>query len=301
MSINFSLGSPSLTQVDNLTDLKNTVATYLKIGKELEGKHDFTLASLPVELRTTSIGYTSGNQCWKLGDFGFTLSGGVCGKLSVTMAGDELFKYANGFETKIAIGLDTSKADDCNKSVKVPAGAAYVCIELDFQIDGGISASYTQGVYGVSGSVNSTDTFSVAFYKKCSPSDKLGPAIASAFSDMVLPLHAQTLSNLKVGDYLHHTFNGNLQLGLGALDRGGQGSLCRAVHSRAFPTQGARLAWNFRSSFGVSGRRKAGFSNSNTTAHSKPCCGRTLPAPDTCSCIVPRSRTRVSPRPPASP
>ncbi len=216
MSINFSLGSLSLTQVDNLTDLKNTVATYLKIGEELEGKHDFTLASLPVELRTTSIGYSSGNQCWNLGEFGFTLSGGVCGKLSVCMAGDELFKYAKKFDTELVIGLDTKKASDCDASIKVPDGAAYVCLELDFNIQGGISATYSQGVYGVSGSVNSTDTFSVAFYKKCGPSDKLGPAIASAFSDFVLPLHAQTLSNLKLGDYLHHNFNGNLQVGLGA-------------------------------------------------------------------------------------
>jgi hypothetical protein len=41
-------------------------------------------------------------------------------------------------------------------------------------------------------------------------------AMTDAFKGFVLPLHAKTLTDLRGGDYLHYTFNANLQLGLGA-------------------------------------------------------------------------------------
>jgi hypothetical protein len=159
--------------------------------------------------------YSSGNQSWTLEDFTFSLSGGTSGKVSVVKSGD-LLTYTDGFAVEMGTGLSTTTNAHPDKSIQVPANSAFVCIELDMSLKGGISAQYTSGVYGVSGSASSNDTFTIAFYKKCRQTDLLRTALGAAFSDFVLPLHSRTLSSLKPGDYVHHNFNGNLQLGLGA-------------------------------------------------------------------------------------
>jgi hypothetical protein len=217
MSVNFSIASETPTSVDKLTDLEKAVdklPTELRLGVEFAGHLDQSISTQPGGI-STSIQYTSGNQCWKLGDFSFTLSGGVTGKLSVITPG-KLLSYTDDLPTEVSFGAAPTITKQDTKSIPVPPGAAYIGLEMDFQIKGGISANITEGVYGVCGSVSSKDTFSVSFYKRCNPADRLRDAIATAFSDFVLPLHAETLSNLKVGDYLHHNFNGNLQVGLGA-------------------------------------------------------------------------------------
>ena len=217
MSVRLSIGSNPAIPVDKLTDLEKSVdkvPTELRLGVEFAGHLDQSISTLPKDI-STSIQYTSGNQCWKLGDFSFTLSGGVTGKLSVITSGN-LLSYTDDLPTEAIFGAAPPDKKKETKSIPVPPGAAFIGLEMDFQIQGGISANFTEGIYGVSGSVNSKDTFTVAFYKRCNPADKLGDGIAAAFSDFVLPLHAETLSNLKAGDYLHHNFNGNLQVGLGA-------------------------------------------------------------------------------------
>jgi len=217
MSVRLSIGSNPAIPVDKLTDLEKSVdkvPTELRLGVEFAGHLDHSISTLPKDI-STSIQYTSGNQCWKLGDFSFTLSGGLTGKLSVITSGN-LLSYTDDLPTEAIFGAAPPDKKKETKSIPVPPGAAFIGLEMDFQIQGGISANFTEGIYGVSGSVNSKDTFTVAFYKRCNPADKLGDGIAAAFSDFVLPLHAETLSNLKAGDYLHHNFNGNLQVGLGA-------------------------------------------------------------------------------------
>jgi hypothetical protein len=215
MSIDLDVGSGVTLPLSSLTDLANAAPSALSLGPEFAGQLDQPLSKLPPNLASTSIQYTSGNQSWNLGGFTFSLSGGVTGKLSVILSGT-LFTYTDGFPTDVTIGLNPVTNPNYIKTISVPNGAAYVCIELDFQIQGGISGSFTQGIYGVSGSVNTNDMFTIAFYKECDPSISLKAAIAASFSDFVFPLHPQTLTNLKVGDYLHHNFNANLQLGLGA-------------------------------------------------------------------------------------
>jgi hypothetical protein len=215
MSISLSVGSGDPISVDNLTDLKNAASSLLKLGNEFAAYLDKQISALPASAQSTAIQYTSGNQSWAPGIFTFTLSGGVTGKLSVITSGD-LLTYTDGFATEVVLGLSTTANSDTTTKISVPGGSAYVCIELDFQISGGISASYTSGIYGVSGSANTSDSFTVAFYKRCAPTDILRSAIAAAFSGFVLPLHPNTFRHLQVGDYLHHNFNANLQLGLGA-------------------------------------------------------------------------------------
>jgi|GEM_PF-3021022 len=215
MSINLTVGTNAPILLNTLTDLENAVESNLSLGSEFASHLDRPISSLPPGVDNTAIQYASGNLIWKPGDFTFTLSGGMTGKLSVIASGS-LFSYTDGFATEVSTGLTTSTGASPAKSISVPADTAFVRIELDCSIQGGISGNFTSGIYGVSDSANTSDTFSVACYKRCAPADLLKDAIAAAFSDFVLPLHSRTLTNLKAGDYLHYNFNASLQLGLGA-------------------------------------------------------------------------------------
>ena len=122
------------------------------------------------------------------------------------LAGDKLLSYSDEFETDISIGPSAPPLYP-PKEIPVPAGPAYVCIEFEFKIGGGISAEVPVGMFGIVGSVSEQNTFGNTFYRKCSPSDTLHDAIGAAFTNFVLPLHPLTFTNLDPGDYLHHDFN----------------------------------------------------------------------------------------------
>jgi len=216
MSLEITVGNQSLTTFPKLKDLENTVKSDLHLGPEIASQMNQPLSTLPANLRSTLIHYDTGNKSWGAGDFTFTLCAGVTGKLSVMLAGDALVTYTDSFPTDISIGANPSAAQGATATISVPNGAAYVGLELDFILSGGLSVSVPVGTVGIFGSVNTQDTINVAFYKKCDPSVTLKDAIAAAFAGFVLPLHPLTLNNLEIGDYLHHNFNACLQVGLGA-------------------------------------------------------------------------------------
>jgi hypothetical protein len=215
VSISLTIGCDKPILISSLTDLENAARSDLNLGSEFTNQLDKPISNLPPALSSTSIQYSGGNQSWKVGDFTFTLSRGVSGKVSVITSGD-LFSYTDGFATKMATGLNLTRNANPTASVSVPSNTAFVCIDLDLSIQGGISGNFAPGIYGVCGSASTNETFSISFYKKCVPTDLLEAAIISAFSDFVLPLHPRTIINLKPGDFLYHNFNANLQLGLGA-------------------------------------------------------------------------------------
>ncbi len=215
MSINLTVGSNTAIGLNTLTDLKNVLDSNLSLGTEFTNLLDRPLGSIPASLSSANIQLSSGNPSWSVGNFTFTLSGGVSGTVSVITSGD-LLSYTDGFATEVATDLTTTTNANPTKTIPVAASTAFVCVALDFSIQGGISGNFTSGTYGVSSSVSANETFSIAFYKKCRTADLLQDALIAAFSDFVLPLHPHTLGNLKAGDYLHHNFNANLQLGLGA-------------------------------------------------------------------------------------
>jgi hypothetical protein len=215
MSITLTVDSNSPIEMGALKDLEHKVASIFKLGTHFNAYLDGQIASLPSDVRTTTIGYDSGNKSWGAGDFGFTIGGGFRGAISVYTEGT-LFSYPNGFETEVVLGQLDAQQNTAVINVPVPAGAAYVCLELELELEGGVSVSASSGAYGVVGSVNTSDTIKVAFSKLCKPTDLLRDGIKAAFTDFVLPLHAATFANLKTGDYLRHTFNACLQLGLGA-------------------------------------------------------------------------------------
>jgi hypothetical protein len=217
MSLDITVGSRQITSLGPLKDLKSTMESDFKLGPEIQSQLDKPLSTLPANLRSVAIN-ASQSPSWSpgAGEFTFSLSAGVAGKLAVLLAGDTLISYADEFETDISIGPVAASAPPAPKTIPVPAGAAYVCIELEFSIGGGISAEVPVGTVGIFGSLSAQNTFGVAFYRKCSPSDTLHDAIGAAFTNFVLPLHQLTFNNLDVGDYLHHDFNASLNVGLGA-------------------------------------------------------------------------------------
>ena len=216
MSFSITVGSRNITSVGPIKDLKSNIQSDFRLPEELESQLDQPLSALPVALRSVAIdcdagpSWTPGN-----GEFTFTLSAGVKSKLAVMLPGDTLLTYADDFQTDISIGPEAPSSPKV-QTVKVPAGQAYVCVKLEVTIGGGISVTVPVGTVGICASVNDQNTFGNAFYRKCSPSDTLQDAIRDAFSNYVLPLHPLTLSNLDVGDYLHHDFNACLNVGLGA-------------------------------------------------------------------------------------
>lgn len=217
MGISILVGSRDITSLGPLKDLKSTVGSDFKIGPEIETHLDNPLSELPAEARSVAIN-CSQSPSWSpgSGEFTFTLTAGVSGKLAVSLAGDTLLTYMDDFETDIAIGPKAKTDPPKPKAVTVPNGQAFVTVELAFRIGGGLSASVPVGTVGIFGSVDAQQTFGVTFYRKCSPSDTLHHAIGAAFTNFVLPLHPLTFNNLDVGDYVHHEFNGSLAVGLGA-------------------------------------------------------------------------------------
>jgi hypothetical protein len=215
MSLDITAGSRSITSLGPLKDLASGVTCDFRLGPEIESQLDKPLSTMPANLRRVGVD-GSGSPSWTAGAFSFSLTAGAKGKLSVMLGGDTLLNYADKFETDISIGPAMSSDPPAPAKVTVPSGIAYVCVELQFQIGGGLSVDVPVGTVGILASVSTENSFSIAFYRKCSPSDTLHDAIGAAFTNYVLPLHPLTFSSLDVGDYLHHDFNASLQVGLGA-------------------------------------------------------------------------------------
>jgi hypothetical protein len=219
MSITLTAGSGTPIPINTLNDLDNDLETVLTLGSEYVNYLAGHISAVPSDLKT-NVQYSSGNQQWKLGPAAtpvtFTLSGGVTGNLSIVNSGT-IFSYTNSFPTEVTLNLSTTdQSNQASKSVPASPGSVYLCVELDFTIQGGVSISYQQGIYGLTGSVNSSNTFQIMFYKQCKPDDNFGQSVAKAFGDLVLPFHPDTVNHLQPGDFLRHTADSNLQLGLGA-------------------------------------------------------------------------------------
>ncbi|MBV8629841.1 MAG: hypothetical protein JOZ83_02880 [Silvibacterium sp.] len=215
MSFNVTAGSRNITSTGPLKDLKSNVQSDFRLPNEVESYLDQPLSALPANLRSVGVDCVPGPS-WSLGRFMFTLSAGVKSRLAVMLPGDPLLTFADEFQTDIAIGPGADAAPPPPRTIPVPAGQAYLCVELEFQIGGGISVEAPAGTVGICASASGQDTFGNAFYRKCTPSATLHDAIRDAFANYVLPLHPLTLANLDPGDYLHHEFNACLEVGLGA-------------------------------------------------------------------------------------
>ena len=215
MSFDVIVGSTKATSPDAPKDLLSDVKSDFRLGPELESHLNQPLSALPQNLRSVAVD-CEGGPSFTAGDFTFSLTAGAQGRFSVMLGGDPLVTYVDEFDTSIDIVSQPKSTPPKPVVIPVPAGQAYVCVELEFTIGGGISASAPVGMVGICGSASLQDTFGNAFYRKCSPSDTLHDAIGAAFANYVLPFHPLTFDHLDVGDYLHHDFNACLKLSLGA-------------------------------------------------------------------------------------
>jgi hypothetical protein len=217
MSISITGGPGQEIKLDSLKDLENSAMTLFKLGKEIVTYFDRPLSEVPDNI-ITSIQYDSGNQKWAINNVGFVLSGGVTGHIEVVRSG-KLYDYTDSFPTEVELGLNPQDNSDASTtSFTVDDKSIYVGVELDFCIDAGVSITTAATSFGLSGSASAetSDTFKVAFYKKCAPTDTMADGIGKAFKSLVLPFHSGTIQNLQPGDILMNTAGANLQLGLGA-------------------------------------------------------------------------------------
>ena len=217
MSISITGGPGQELKLDNLKDLENSAMTLFKLGNEIVTYFNRPLSEVPENI-ITSIQYDSGNQKWGVNNVGFILSGGVAGHIEVVKSG-KLYDYTDSFPTQVELGLNPQDNSDASTtSFTVDDESIYVGVELDFSIDAGVSITTGATSFGLSGSASAetSDTFKVAFYKKCAPTDTMSDGIGKAFKSLVLPFHSGTIENLQSGDILMNTAGANLQLGLGA-------------------------------------------------------------------------------------
>ncbi len=227
MSISLSVGDSNPISLSGIREfVAAEKSTNLKLGEQFQAFLNEPLSALPPKLSRAALQYTGGLGTWTpsigapamgtASPLTFSLSAGVCGNISIVNAGP-LLAYTDGFPQTVGTSLSAPAADaKTAKSIDAGPGQAYVVLELDFQLSGGLNGSYQQGLYGVSTQDAASSSISVAFYKSCTPSMLLREAIQQAFEGFVLPLHEKTLEQMAPGDYLHYNFNGNLQLGVGA-------------------------------------------------------------------------------------
>lgn len=219
MSISLTIGTNAPLNFSdvNLADLKNAASTAdLHLGKEFVQYLDGPISAVPDNLGSALLNESVGNQTWKPGSgpLTFTLSGSVSGGITIVQCGT-LLSYTDSFPT-MGSGLGATQ-NSCNtQTINAAPNTSYVCLQLQCCLNVAAAATYTTGPYGVCANGSVASTITIAFYKAVAPDTPLHQAIEQAFRDFVFPLHPQTLKNLKVGDYLHYTFNAKLQLSIGA-------------------------------------------------------------------------------------
>ena len=231
MSLTLSFGTDSKNnlEIGSLADLSaasgSSMPTVLNLPATVVANIANPLTAFPTAQSPITLNYQSGNGSWTLGDFTFSLSGGVRGSIGIVPPGSPLlmqpgnkpFAYAKSFPTTIGSGLDPAVSANNTVNVSGPSSNYAVGIELDLTLSASVNATVPIGATGIQGTGTgaTSDTYKVIFYKSVPGATILKDALALAFQDFVLPLHPMTWNNLQPGDYLYHNFNGTLNLGFG--------------------------------------------------------------------------------------
>ena len=215
MSISLAVGSENI-EADNLKDLKSSEKTLLGIVHPIfEGGLDKPVSQFPQMPGPVTVNYTSGNGSWTPGDFAFGLCGGVGGSVGILRQGQSLQTYTKSFPTTIGDDLGGETNAESTGTITVGPGEYYVQLSLDMTITASAAATVPVGSVGISGSVGSSDSFAVSFYKKVDGAMLVRDALKAAFEGFVLPMHSGTYQSLEAGDYLYHQFNATLKVGFG--------------------------------------------------------------------------------------
>ncbi len=216
MSISLAVGSENI-EADNLRDLKSSVKTLLGIADPIFANGlGVQVAAFSPSSGPVTLNYTSGSGSWTVGDFTFGLSGGVGGTVGILQKGASLQTYTKTFPTTIGDALGGVTNAESTGAIPVLDGEYYVQVSLDMTIAASASANVNVGSVGICGSVGTSDSFKVSFYKKVAGTTLLRDALKAAFEGFVLPMHSGTYQGLQPGDYLYHQFNATLNVGFGA-------------------------------------------------------------------------------------
>ena len=209
MPLKLDLGSVGAVELAANGDLSKYlqpgIDSIVNLSPLVVGHLDSRIADVPPGSVSTNFSFSFAPS-WKIAQaVGITLSvkpKAAC-TLSIIQPGGTLFSYALGEDAK-----DTP--------VKAPADSYYIGIALGCSLALDAGAQWSSGHLGVSGSISDSDQFRVANYYQVGPSVTLRDAINQAFSNFVLPFHADSIAQLPAGDYVDFEFIGKLALGFGA-------------------------------------------------------------------------------------
>lgn len=151
-----------------------------------------------------ALTFTPGTS-WDLLDVPLKLAINIKASADVAIVtGGKLFNYTSGL-------VNPQQVD-----INVPAGSAYIKIEFDVAADGNLSAqaNLATGI-GISGSAQAGAAFTIAYLKQVPLNTTIKDAIVQAVQSFIMPFQPETLKQLVAGDYLYHSFAGNLALGFG--------------------------------------------------------------------------------------
>lgn len=212
---------------------------------------------MPAAQKPLTASLTVGQDAgWNLGADGkitFGFSAGVAGSISILKEGDELFKYKPGKDP------DTGEDRD-DVSVKVPAGLAYVSVNLQLSLGVEGGGSYSGGEVGVKVDLSDKDTFTVINNKCFADPTTVKDAIKSALEDFILPFKAKGVEGLNDGDYIDYEFIGNLAFSVGVtygvnglfLGEGTGGELKKTLGTDAAKVvAGVKPSYSFGAEFGI--------------------------------------------------
>ena len=143
---------------------------------------------------------------WTLGSISLQLSPSAQGTVTIRKSG-EVFRFTE------------SEQDDDPKLrqiITVPAGKAYVSIELDVNIGVSAAGGFSNGSFGVKGSAQLSDRFLLANHCLVDQTGTVRGALQVAFESFLLPFSDSAYRDIKPGNFLEYEFYGRLNMSVDA-------------------------------------------------------------------------------------
>jgi hypothetical protein len=109
----------------------------------------------------------------------------------------------------VAMNVESSSSTQ-KVSAKPIDGSVYVNVDLDFSIQGTVSATASAGTIGISGKVSGSQAASLSFCLPVAGTLPTPDAIRQAFESFVFPLDPSCLGELQTGAFIKVAFDANL-------------------------------------------------------------------------------------------
>jgi hypothetical protein len=183
-----------LLTTDAQTLFKPGKEFHLYLGKPLSEATDKLTAALTI----------SAPGSWKTSTgVGFTLKASATCKITVA---------SKSTCFKLAKAIDSSDTQEIYGNT--PAGSVYVNIDLDFDIQGNLSASGSAGLVGICGKTSGTGAATFSYCHPVPSGTETGAAIRAAFQALKFPFQPDSLSGMALGAISSVKFDGSFSLEL---------------------------------------------------------------------------------------